>query len=171
MLVCVPLPVCQIDRGNWSACPPARISSQACSISCRRSSVSRPSSLFTWAAAFFTSANARMNSGGKRSLPMLKCCRERWVCAPHRASAATATSPIESFSSRVATPVCSGGSMSGLPLQQLLQDVGQDATATIEGDVIGGIQTTDQLAAPALANSGDHVHTHGHAGLEYIQSL
>src|SRR5690606_19351657 len=170
MLVWVPLPVCQIDRGNWSSCSPARISSQACSTRCRRASSNRPSSLLTWAAAFFTSAKAWMNSGGKRSLPMPKWCRERWVCAPHKASAATATSPMESLSSRVA-PVCSGGSMSGLLPQQLLQYVWQNASAPEEGDVIGGIQTTDQIAALALARAGDHVHAHGHAGLELVKSV
>src|SRR5260370_36730272 len=35
-----------------------------------------------------------------RSLPMLKCSRERWVCAPHSLSAGTSTSPRLSVSLR-----------------------------------------------------------------------
>src|ERR1700742_3345351 len=36
-----------------------------------------------------------------RSVPMVKCSRERWVCAPQSLLAGTDTSPMESFSTRM----------------------------------------------------------------------
>src|SRR5437764_8368974 len=52
------------------------------------------------AAAFFRMAYAVIISRGIRSLPMLKCSSERWVCAPHSLSAGTLTSPRLSVSLR-----------------------------------------------------------------------
>src|SRR5215471_4847252 len=50
-------------------------------------------------------------SRGIRSLPMLKCSSERWVCAPHSLSAGTSTTPRLSVSFLMAvicfTPVVS----------------------------------------------------------------
>jgi hypothetical protein len=82
MLVCVPLPVCQMRNGNWSYSLPAITSSAACTISFAFSAGNLPRSWFTRAQAFFSVPNARIISGGMVSRPMLKCSSERWVCAP-----------------------------------------------------------------------------------------
>src|SRR4029450_7751960 len=46
-------------------------------------------------------AEAVIISRGIKSLPMLKCSSERWVCAPHSLSAGTSTTPRLSLSFRV----------------------------------------------------------------------
>src|SRR5579863_1353382 len=53
------------------------------------------------ATAFFRMAYAVIVSRGIRSLPMLKCSSERWVCAPQSLSAGTSTSPRLSVSLRM----------------------------------------------------------------------
>src|SRR5271170_5896709 len=50
------------------------------------------------AAAFFKIAYDAIISRGIKSLPMLKCSSERWVCAPHSLSAGTLTMPRLSLS-------------------------------------------------------------------------
>src|SRR6266446_2492153 len=62
---------------------------------------SRPSSAFTAAAAFLTSANAYTTASGMRSPEMRKKRRERSVCAPHSRSAGTSIGPKLSFSMRL----------------------------------------------------------------------
>jgi hypothetical protein len=52
MLVCVPDPVCQTDRGNSSSSAPAMISSAARTMSSAFSRGSRPASALISAAAF-----------------------------------------------------------------------------------------------------------------------
>src|ERR1700683_4949201 len=42
-------------------------------------------------------------SRGIRSLPILKCSSERWVCAPHSLSAGTSTTPRLSVSVLIST--------------------------------------------------------------------
>src|SRR5216684_2237731 len=63
-------------------------------------SSSRLPSWLAMAAAFFNMAYDVIISRGMRSLPMLKCSSERWVCAPHNLSAGTLTSPRLSVSLR-----------------------------------------------------------------------
>src|ERR1700734_638511 len=46
-------------------------------------------------------AYAAIISLGMRSVPMAKCSRERWVCAPQSLLAGTDNSPMESFSTRM----------------------------------------------------------------------
>ena len=113
MLVWVPEPVCQTDSGNSSSCLPASTSSAAATIASAFFASSMPSSRLTTAALRFTSASARISSGGMRSPEMSKWCRERWVCAPHRRSAGTSMSPKVSFSMR--------GSVMGFTLSRVRQ--------------------------------------------------
>jgi hypothetical protein len=44
--------------------------------------------------------NARIKGLGRRSLPILKCCNDRWVCAPQYLLAGTSIAPKESVSKR-----------------------------------------------------------------------
>ena len=53
MLDCVPEPVCQITKGNWSSSLPSKISSQTCAIKSLFSNVNTPNLQFVYAAAFF----------------------------------------------------------------------------------------------------------------------
>src|SRR5882762_10063532 len=62
---------------------------------------STPSSAFTDAAAFLTSANAYTTASGMRSPEMRKKRRDRSVCAPHSRSAGTSIGPKLSFSMRL----------------------------------------------------------------------
>src|SRR5882762_5546354 len=62
---------------------------------------SRLPSWLAMAAAFFNMAYEVIISRGIRSLPMLKCSSERWVCAPQSLSAGTSTSPRLSVSLRM----------------------------------------------------------------------
>ncbi len=64
IFVCVPLPVCQTASGKLPSSEPSRISWQAVSIASARRASSTPSCAFARAAASFTTANARMTSGG-----------------------------------------------------------------------------------------------------------
>ena len=52
MLDCVPDPVCQITKGNWSSNLPAKISSHTSDIKSLFSELKTPSSAFVCAAAF-----------------------------------------------------------------------------------------------------------------------
>src|SRR5580692_2010480 len=61
---------------------------------------STPRPAFTSAAAPLIDASAPIISRDSGSPEIWKFCTARWVCAPHRASAGTATSPIESCSMR-----------------------------------------------------------------------
>ena len=56
MLVCVPDPVCQITRGNWSSCSPLKISLHTLFIRFNFFFESIPRSKFEWAADFFIKA-------------------------------------------------------------------------------------------------------------------
>ena len=100
IFVWVPLPVCQTESGNSPSSLPPRISSQTSAISAQRRSSSFPRSRFASAAAFFSTAKARMISIGMRSFPIGKFSRLRCVCAPHSLSAGTFISPRESCSIR-----------------------------------------------------------------------
>ena len=102
MLVCVPLPVCQMASGNSASCLPA-ITSSAASMMALAFFASRPlRSRLTCAAARFTCASALTSCGGIFSLPILKFVSERCVCAPQSRSAGTSIGPNVSFSMRVA---------------------------------------------------------------------
>ncbi len=100
MFVWVPLPVCQTTSGKCSSSLPAITSSAAWTMA-RTFSAASPSSALTTAQAFLRMPNARINSRGKRSSPILKCSSERWVCAPQYRSAGTSTLPMVSDSVRV----------------------------------------------------------------------
>ena len=100
MLVWVPEPVCQTTRGNSSSCAPAITSSQAATMAVVRVASSKPRLWFTYALARLTWASARMSSGAMRSPEMAKCCKERWVCAPHKRRAGTSMGPKVSRSVR-----------------------------------------------------------------------
>ena len=101
MLVWVPLPVCQTDRGKWASRRPSMTSSAAVTMARALSSGRRPSSRFTSAQAFFSTPRARITGRGNRSPPISKCSSDRWVCAPQYRSAATSMLPIVSRSVRV----------------------------------------------------------------------
>jgi hypothetical protein len=81
-------------------------SSQMRVISAALSASSRPLAwlappLLVTAAARFRMAKAPTIARGISSTPMLKWCRLRWVCAPHRRSAGTSMAPMLSVSVRV----------------------------------------------------------------------
>ena len=82
IFVCVPLPVCQTASGKLPSSEPSRISWQAVSMAPARRASSTPSCALARAAASFTTANARMTSGGIFSVPMRKFSKLRCVCAP-----------------------------------------------------------------------------------------
>ena len=99
MFDCVPEPVCQITKGNWSSSLPAKISSHTCAIRSLFSAVKTPNSAFVYAAAFFKYAKPyTISKGIEAGAPILKLLRERSVCAPQYLSAGTSTFPIVSFS-------------------------------------------------------------------------
>ena len=102
MLLWVPEPVCQTTSGKCPSSLPARISSAACRIASHFSAVifAGFSSRFASAAAFFSTAKARIISSGmfSRPAPIGKLFRLRSVCAPQYRSAGTRTSPMESCS-------------------------------------------------------------------------
>ncbi len=101
MLVCVPLPVCHTNNGNSSPCAPAITSSAASTISAAFSGTSFPSSWFTSAAAFLSTAIDRITASGMRSVPMEKWWSDRWVWAPQYRSLGTSIGPMLSVSVRV----------------------------------------------------------------------
>ena len=82
MLVCVPLPVCQIRSGNSASSAPLATSSAAWMMRPARRSSSLPRSRFTAAEAPLRIPKARIRDLGIVSVPMSKWCKERWVCAP-----------------------------------------------------------------------------------------
>src|SRR6266704_1214344 len=104
MLVEVPEPVWKTSSGKCSKRPPppvspAATSSAASCIACAISASMTPSSALTAAAAALIRASAVITSRGMRSPDTAWACA-RSVCAPHKASAGTRTSPIESCSVR-----------------------------------------------------------------------
>ena len=105
MLVWVPEPVCQTTRGKCPANAPERTSSAALAMTANFSSVifAGSSVRLARAAASFRMPKAVMISSGMVSCPtpMGKFSTLRWVWAPQRRSAGTATSPIASCSSRL----------------------------------------------------------------------
>ena len=82
MFVCVPDPVCQTNSGKWSASLPAITSSAAATIGSQVSGGILPRSQLTRAAAFFSTAMARITAVGMRSSATEKWCNDRSVCAP-----------------------------------------------------------------------------------------
>ena len=72
MLVCVPLPVCQMRSGKWSSRAPLATSPAACSISAARVSSSLPRSRLTEADAPFRMPNALIRGLGMVSVLMSK---------------------------------------------------------------------------------------------------
>ena len=102
MLLCVPDPVWNTTRGNSWSHVPAMTSSAAWMMSATFSGGSSPSSPFASAAAFLRMPKARMTGRvqAKRPMPMGKLWMERSVCAPHRRSPGTGTSPSASCSIR-----------------------------------------------------------------------
>ncbi len=82
ILVCVPLPVCQMCNGNWSSRAPLATSPAACSISPASPSSSLPRSRFTDADAPLRIPKARINDFGMVSVPMSKWWSDRCVWAP-----------------------------------------------------------------------------------------
>src|SRR6202453_3389404 len=108
MLVWVPLPVCQMWRGNSSFHLPSATSAEACSIRSASGGSSLPSSRLTLAEAPLRIPKARITGRGIVSSPMSKWCSERAVCAPQYRSAGTSISPMLSLSTRVFS---TGGSL------------------------------------------------------------
>ncbi len=82
MFVCVPLPVCQTKSGKCASSLPSMTSSAARTTSATSSGGRVPSSPFVSAAAFFRRPSARISGRENRSVPMLKWCNDRSVCAP-----------------------------------------------------------------------------------------
>jgi hypothetical protein len=58
MLLCVPEPVCQTDKGNWASNSPAATRAAAAATACAFAGSSKPRSPLTSAAARLISANA-----------------------------------------------------------------------------------------------------------------
>src|SRR5450830_1729600 len=100
MLLWVPEPVCQIDRGNSWGCLPAITSSAAAMMAAAFFSSSLPKPWLTLAQARLTAANATTSSAGMRSVEIWKWCNERCVCAPHNLSSGTSIRPKVSRSIR-----------------------------------------------------------------------
>src|SRR6478609_5214551 len=100
MFVCVPEPVCQTKSGKWSSSLPAITSSAASTIGSHVSRGILPRSQFTSAAAFLSTAIARITAGGIRSSATEKWCSDRSVCAPQYRSRATRILPMLSLSTR-----------------------------------------------------------------------
>ena len=101
MLVEVPEPVWNTSTGNWSSYRPRATSSAAVAMACATAGSRADRSALTRAAADLICARAWMIGKGIVSPEMGKFCTARAVWAPHRASAGTSTSPIESCSIRV----------------------------------------------------------------------
>ena len=72
MLVCVPLPVCQMRSGNWSSRAPLATSPAACSMSAASLASSLPRSRLTEADAPLRTPKALMSGLGIVSIPMSK---------------------------------------------------------------------------------------------------
>src|SRR5690606_37639444 len=100
MLLWVPLPVCQTERGNSWSCLPSRTSSAARAMASAFSGSRPESSALSLAPSFLSSASPRMTSSGTFSLEISKYWRLRWVCAAHSLSAGTSMGPMVSFSVR-----------------------------------------------------------------------
>ena len=100
MLVLVPDPVWKTSIGKCSSCRPSTISSTAATMASRCSGETTPRSAFVRAAAALTRARAWTSDAGSGRPLIGKFCTARWVCARHRASAGTSTSPMESCSVR-----------------------------------------------------------------------
>src|SRR4051794_20942510 len=100
MFVWVPEPVCQTKSGKWSASVPAMTSSAAATIGSQVSRGIFPRSQFTIAAAFLSTAMARITAVGMRSSATEKWCSDRSVWAPQYRSRATRIRPMLSLSTR-----------------------------------------------------------------------
>src|SRR5438105_1739113 len=100
MLLEVPEPVWNTSTGNCSSCSPRATSAAAPAMAAAMSVSSTPRWPFTTAAAPLTRPSAAIRCEPIRSPEIGKFCTARCVCAPHRASAGTWTSPIESCSVR-----------------------------------------------------------------------
>ena len=104
MLLCVPLPVCHTTSGNCSSNLPAITSSAAVWMAAAIAGA-RPKRWLTDAAAFLSTANARISGSGMRSPapppPILKLSRERCVWQPQYLSLGTSTEPMVSYSMRM----------------------------------------------------------------------
>ncbi len=100
MLDCVPEPVCHTTSGKLPSSLPARTSSAAAASMSAEAWSMRPRRQLACAAAFFRVAKARMTSTGIVCPPMGKFSWLRCVWAPHKASAGTRISPMESCSMR-----------------------------------------------------------------------
>ena len=176
MLVWVPEPVCQTESGNASGCWPASTSSAACAIAAAMGASSRLSSPLTWAHARLTRASAISSAWGMRSVEMWKCSSERCVCAPHRAVAGTATSPIESVSILAASSIARSPSRTlechhavDQRTRQAVRDAHDPGRAVAGGskstllNLIAGLESPDagriELAATDLAALDDDART------------
>jgi hypothetical protein len=78
----VPDPVCHTTSGKCSSSAPLRISSHTRAMASALSRGKSVISALVSAAAFLSTAKARMTSIGMRSPPMRKFSSERCVCAP-----------------------------------------------------------------------------------------
>src|SRR5882762_5554182 len=127
---------------------------------------STPSSAFTAAAAFLTSANAYTTASGMRSPEMRKKRRLRSVCAPQRRSAGTSIGPKLSFSMRVpAIPPLMLRVNCG---QVEEQDLGALARREVEGARVG----LERVARrKALAVHADRAARDVHIGLASRRGL
>ena len=96
----VPEPVWKTSSGKWSRCSPATIAAAAVRIASACAGSITPSSALTFAAAAFTCAIAFRCSSSSRVPLIGKFSIARWVCARHKASAGTWTSPMLSCSVR-----------------------------------------------------------------------
>ena len=114
MFDCVPDPVWNTTSGNSPSSRPSITSCAARTMRSTFSAGSVPSSPFACAQHFFRMPSARMTGRPQpnRPMPIGKFWIERCVCAPHRWSVGTATSPSESCSIRTSVPVAFGSAMS-----------------------------------------------------------
>ena len=144
MLVCVPDPVCQIERGNSSSYRPAARASAASTIARAQSSDSRPRERLARAAAAFWWPKAWMTSQGIFG-PSGKSRRARAVCGPHRRSAGTISDPATSASSRVAaSSTISAPRAVGPPSPALGRDSGLDRSTPQASGGLGALQPRER---------------------------
>ena len=100
MFDCVPEPVCQTASGKCSSSLPSLTSCAAAAMALPSFGSSRPSPMFTSAAARLTMPSARTIGLGCFSQPILKLPSERCACAPQYLSPATSMAPKLSVSAR-----------------------------------------------------------------------
>src|SRR6478735_7541449 len=166
MFVDVPDPVWKTSTGKCPSWAPAATSSAAVATASASAGSSTPASALTRAAAALTRARAWMISGGMPSPEIGKFSTARAVWAPHRASAGTRTSPIESCSTRsVMGPSSPRRLRSAAPSSELAQADPPDAVVLALGedqrgpppggpDVLGQVGGVDGVPDPLGGGAG-----------------